>query len=69
MNNPRVASQRPVPPEGRFHAELFVSRPREEARSAPLADIVTVTSGRNCPVGARYVRVGEGADARITLEP
>lgn len=55
--------------EGRFHAELFVSRPREEARAAPLRDIVTVTSGRNCPVGARYVRIGEGADARITLQP
>lgn len=55
--------------EGRFHADLFVSRPREEARAAPLGDIVTVTSGRHCPVGARYVRIGEGADARIALEP
>jgi SAM-dependent methyltransferase len=55
--------------QGRFHAELFVSRPQEEARAAPLGDIVTVTSGRNYPAGARYVRIGDGADARIALEP
>lgn len=55
--------------EGRFHAELFVSRPWEEARAAPLADIVTVTSGRHCPVGARYVRIADGAGTLITVEP
>jgi SAM-dependent methyltransferase len=55
--------------EGCFQAELFVSRPREEVRTAPLEDIVTVISGRNRAVGPRYVQVGTGADAQIALEP
>jgi SAM-dependent methyltransferase len=55
--------------EGCFQAELFVSRPREEVRAAPLEDIVTVISGRNRAVGPRYVQVGTGANAQIALEP
>jgi len=55
--------------EGRFQAELFVSRPAADVRAAPLGDVVTVTSGRNRPVGARYVQVGSGDSVRIALEP
>lgn len=55
--------------EGRFQAELFVSRPREDVLAAPLGKIVTVVSGRNRTVGTRYVRVGRGADAQILRVP
>jgi SAM-dependent methyltransferase len=55
--------------EGRFQAELFVSRPAPEARAAPLSEIVTVSSGRNRPVGARYVEVKSGSSVLIAIEP
>lgn len=55
--------------EGRFQAGLFVSRPAAEVRATPLEDIVTVTSGRNRPVGARYVQVDTASGVRIALEP
>lgn len=55
--------------EGCYQAELYLSRPREEARTAALEDMVTVTSGRNRPVGPRYVQVGTGEDAQIALAP
>jgi hypothetical protein len=55
--------------EGRFQAELFVSRPAAEVRAAPLGEIVTVTSGRNRPVGARYVQVDTDAGVQIAIEP
>lgn len=55
--------------EGRFQAELFVSRPAADVRAAPLGSIVTITSGRNRPVGARYVQVETESGPQITLEP
>ena len=55
--------------EGRFQAELFVSRPREDGAAAPLGRVVTVVSGRNRTVGTRYVRVGRGADAQVLRVP
>ena len=55
--------------EGRFQAELFVSRPRADVEAAPLAKIVKVVSGRNRTVGTRYVRVGRGADAQVMRVP
>lgn len=55
--------------EGRFQAELFVSRPEADVQSAPLGELVTVTSGRNRPVGARYVQVESDGVTRIALEP
>ncbi len=55
--------------EGRFQAELFVSRPAADVRAAPLGEIVTVTSGRNRPVGARYVQVPTGSGMQIAIEP
>ena len=55
--------------EGRFQAELFLSRPRADVEAAPLAKIVTVVSGRNRTIGTRYVRVGRGADAQVIRVP
>jgi hypothetical protein len=55
--------------EGRFQAELYVSRPASEVRAVPLEELVTVTSGRNRPVGARYVQVKTSAGVEITIEP
>ena len=55
--------------EGRFQAELFVSRPKEDALSAPLGRIVTVVSGRDRTVGTRYVRVGRGERAQVVRAP
>lgn len=55
--------------EGRFHAELFVSRPVADVRVAPLRELVTVTSGRNRPVGARYVQVETRGGVQIAIEP
>ncbi len=55
--------------EGRFQAELFVSRPAADVRAAPLGEIVTVTSGRNRPVGPRYVQVETGGGTQIAIEP
>jgi SAM-dependent methyltransferase len=55
--------------EGRFQAELYVSRPEADVLAAPLGEIVTVTSGRNRPVGARYVQVEAHGVTRIALEP
>jgi hypothetical protein len=55
--------------EGQFQAELFVSRPEADVKAAPLEDIVTVTSGRNRPVGTRYVQVETRAGMQIALEP
>lgn len=55
--------------DGRFQAELFVSRPAADVRAAPLGELVTVTSGRNRPVGARYVQVETGNGTQIAIEP
>ncbi len=55
--------------EGRFQAELFLSRPRADVEAAPLAKIVTVVSGRNRTIGTRYVRVGRGVDAQVMRVP
>ena len=53
--------------DGLLHAELYVSRPRSDVQAAPLESIVTVCSGRNRPIGTRYVRVG-ASDPRVALE-
>jgi hypothetical protein len=55
--------------EGLFHAELFVSRPEADVRAAPLDQIVTIASGRNRPVGTRYVQVETERGLQIALEP
>lgn len=53
--------------EGLFQAELFVSRPEEDVKAAPLNDIVTVASGRFGSFAARYVNVGEQDNVRVAL--
>jgi hypothetical protein len=55
--------------EGLFQADLFVSRPKSDVRAARLEDIVTVSSGRYRPVGARYVQVETNGGVQIALEP
>jgi hypothetical protein len=53
--------------DGLLRAELYVSRPRSDVQAAPLESIVTICSGRNRPIGTRYVRVGTD-DSRVALE-
>jgi hypothetical protein len=53
--------------DGLLRAELYVSRPQCDVEAAPLESIVTVCSGRNRPLGTRYVRVGSD-ERRVALE-
>jgi SAM-dependent methyltransferase len=53
--------------DGLLRAELYVSRPQNDVETAPLESIVTVCSGRNRPIGTRYVRVGSD-ERRVALE-
>jgi hypothetical protein len=53
--------------DGLLTAELYVSRPRSDVKAAPLESIVTVCSGRNRPIGTRYVKVGADG-CRVALE-
>lgn len=55
--------------EGRFQADLFVSRPEADVRAAPLDELITITSGRHRPVGTRYVQVETEKGTQIALEP
>lgn len=57
--------QRGIDPSGKeadglFHAELYLSRPLEEAELCRLSDLVSVTSGAGRRYGRRYVRDHEG---------
>jgi SAM-dependent methyltransferase len=54
--------------QGLLHAELFLSRPAADVRAAPLAELVTICSGTQRPVGVRYVMVEHEAGQRIVLE-
>lgn len=53
--------------DGRFLADLYVSRPAEDVRATPLDELVTITSGLNRPVGPRYVQVDSGDGMQIGL--
>ncbi|EQD29503.1 hypothetical protein B1A_20679 [mine drainage metagenome] len=55
--------------EGRFQAELFVSRPRADVEAAPLAKIVKVVSGRNRTIGDAVRARRRGADAQVMRVP
>jgi hypothetical protein len=55
--------------EGRLQADLYVSRPPEDIREVPLAEIVKVASGRGYPTGTRYVEVRSGNGLSIAMEP
>lgn len=54
---------------GLLQAGLFVSRPADDIRRAPLDDIVTISVGRNRPTGPRYVHVPTLDGQQIALEP
>lgn len=51
--------------EGFMVAELFVSRPAEQAEATPLDELVRVTSGRNLSFGPRLVQVKRGRIAPL----
>lgn len=55
--------------EGRFQADLYVSRPPEDIRATPLEEIVKVVSGRGYPTGTRYVEVRSERGLGIAMEP
>lgn len=44
--------------DGLFHAELFVSRPKDVVERLPLGELVSVTRGASRPYGRRYRAVG-----------
>lgn len=54
---------------GLLQADLFVSRPANDVRYAALDDIVTISVGRNRPMGPRYVHVPTVDGEHIALEP
>lgn len=54
--------------DGLFHAELFLSRPADDARRMPLDDVVTVASGRFRSFSARYVRVERPGGPQVAIE-
>lgn len=43
--------------DGLYHAELFVSRPREAVEAMPLGEMVSVTSGASRRYGRRFRRI------------
>jgi hypothetical protein len=53
--------------DGLLRAELYLSRPAEDARLAPIDDLVTVCSGVNRPVGTRYVQIGASRDVALEV--
>ena len=55
--------------EGLFHAELYLSRPAADVQACPLEDLVTITSGRNRPMGPRYVHVETNRGLQVAFEP
>lgn len=55
--------------DGLFQADLYVSRLEAEVAAQPLEELVTVISGRNRPVGTRYVQVETDDGVQIGLEP
>jgi SAM-dependent methyltransferase len=54
---------------GVLQASLFVSRPADDVRHARLDDIVTISVGRNRPMGPRYVHVPTLEGQQVALEP
>jgi hypothetical protein len=70
-----IANERGLDPsglesEGLLFAELYVSRPKDEAEKAPLDNLVRVVSGRNLSFGPRLVSVKRDGQRRLsTLRP
>lgn len=55
--------------EGLYHADLYISRPAEDAAELPLCEFVTIASGRYRSFGPRYVHVETDEGRLVTLEP
>ncbi|MGD9543299.1 MAG: class I SAM-dependent methyltransferase [Methylocystis sp.] len=55
--------------EGLYHADLYISRPAEDAMELPLCEFVTIASGRHRSFGPRYVQVETDEGTLVTLEP
>jgi hypothetical protein len=51
--------------EGMHYAELYVSRPPEEAERLPLQEMVTVADGRNLNMGPRLMHLRRGDRSEI----
>ena len=47
--------------EGLLHAELFISRPKEDVAETPLSELVSVTSGAGRGYGRRFRELGGNA--------
>lgn len=54
---------------GVLQASLYVSRPAVDVRHARLDDVVTISVGRNRPMGPRYVHVPTLEGQQVALEP
>jgi hypothetical protein len=54
--------------EGLFHADLFLSRPIDDAKAMPIDEVVTISSGRYSSFGARFVQVEQPDGAQTILE-
>jgi SAM-dependent methyltransferase len=55
--------------EGLYHADLYISRPAEDAAELPLGELVTIASGRYRAFGPRYVHVETEEGKLVALEP
>lgn len=55
--------------DGLYHADLYISRPAEDAAELPLSDLVTIASGRYRAFGPRYVHVETEEGRLLALEP
>jgi len=60
LRNERRLDPTGLEAEGLFFAELFVSRPKEEAEANPLEEMVCVASGTNLSFGPRLVQLKRG---------
>ena len=63
----RGIDTRDVEANGLFEAELFLSRPRRDAESMPIEDIVTVSSGQFSSRGARYVQIDGDDGVQVAI--
>ena len=54
--------------EGLFHADLFLSRPADDAKAMPIDEVVTISSGHYSSFGARYIQIDQPDGAHTVLE-
>ena len=65
----RGLDSRELESRGLLQADLFVSRPANEVKFRKLEDLVTISVGRNRPMGTRYVDVPTLDGQQVALEP